>query len=50
MDDSNSEPVLQKMAVIWSHRRERDICVRIYYDLWQQDGCKIYTLNHVEEL
>ena len=50
MSESNSTPLLQKTSVIWSYRRERDISVRIYYDVRELDGCKIYTLNHVEEV
>ena len=50
MIETDSAPILQKTAVIWSQRRERDISVRIYYDVRELDGCKIYTLNHVEEV
>jgi hypothetical protein len=50
MIETDSAPMLQKSAVIWSERRERDISVRIYYDTCERDGCKIYTLRQVEEL
>jgi hypothetical protein len=50
MIERDSAPMLQKSAVIWSQRRERDISVRIYYDAYERDGCKIYTLRQVEEL
>jgi hypothetical protein len=50
MIDNDSTPLLQKTAVIWSERRERDISVRIYYDAREEDGCKIFTLRQVEEL
>jgi len=50
MIETDSAPILQKTAVIWSQRRERDISVRIYYDAREQDGCKVYTLRQVEEL
>jgi hypothetical protein len=50
MFETDSAPNLQKTAVIWSHRKERNISVRIYYDVREQDGCKVYTVNHVEEL
>ena len=43
-------PMLQKSAVIWSERQQRDIAVRIYYDAREQDGCRIYILRQVEEL
>ena len=50
MIDTELAPMLQKSAVIWSERKERDISVRIYYDAREQDGCKIFTLRQVEEL
>ena len=50
MIETESAPMLQKTAVIWSQRRERDISVRIYYDAREQDGCKIFTLRQLEEL
>ena len=50
MFETDSTPVFQKKAIIWSHRKERRICVQIYYDVREQDGCKVYTVNHVEEL
>ena len=50
MIERDLAPMLQKSAVIWSHRRERDISVRIYYDAYEHDGCKIFTLRQVEEL
>jgi hypothetical protein len=50
MNDISSAPILQKTCVLWSHRRERDISLRVYYDLREQDGCKVFTIDHVEEL
>ena len=50
MIETDSAPMLLKSAVIWSERRERDVSVRIYYDLCERDGCKVYTLRQVEEL
>jgi len=50
MTETKSETILQKTCVIWSSRRERDISLRIYYDLRESDGCRIYALNRVEEL
>jgi hypothetical protein len=49
MNETTSE-TLQKTCVVWSSRRERDISLRIYYDRWEQDGCKIYALSRVDEL
>ena len=50
MNDTNSAPILQKTCVFWSNRQERDISLRVYYDLREQDGCKLFTIDHVEEL
>ena len=41
---------LQKLARIWSERREKQIAVRIHYDLREENGCKIYSLSRIEEL
>ena len=50
MTETELVPTLNKSTVIWSERQERDIAVRIYYDVREQDGCKIYTLRQVEQL
>ena len=50
MIERDSAPMLHKSAVIWSQRRERDIAVRIYYDAYERNGCKVYILRQVEEL
>jgi hypothetical protein len=41
---------LEKTCVVWSSRRERDIAMRVSYDIREQDGCKIYTLGEVQVL
>ncbi|MDQ6664831.1 MAG: hypothetical protein M3Z23_10595 [Acidobacteriota bacterium] len=41
---------LSKIARIWSSAREREIAVKIYYDLQIEGACKIYSLNQVEEI
>lgn len=40
----------EKLCRIWSERRERDIAVRIYYEVQEAGGCRIYNLLRVEEL
>ena len=50
MIENGSVPILEKTAVIWSERRERDISVRIYYHARVENGCQIFTLRQVEEL
>jgi hypothetical protein len=49
MKEANTTTLLEKSCVIWSRRRERNIAVRVYYDLQEQDGCKIYTLHQLAE-
>jgi len=49
MTEADSTPNLQKTCVVWSHRRERKISLQIYYDVREQDGCKVYAINHVDE-
>ncbi len=41
---------ISKIARIWSSAREREIAVKIYYDLQVDGACKIYSLNQVEEI
>jgi len=50
MNETSSAPILQKTCVFWSSRRERDISLRVYYDVLEQNGCKIYGITRVEEL
>lgn len=48
--NETTSPVLQKACLCWARRRERDISLRVYYDLREQDGCKVFTVEYVEEL
>lgn len=34
----------------WTHRREREIALRVYYDVRNEEGCTLYSLNGFEEL
>lgn len=49
---AESSPVqnLQKIARIWSSARERELAVKIYYDMQVRDNCIVYRLGQVEEL
>jgi len=40
----------QKLARIWSDRRERLVAVRIHYSTLEQGGCKLFQLSEVEDL
>ena len=46
----NNSTLLEKTCVAWSSRLEREISLRVTYRLTEQDGCKIYTLGHVQVL
>jgi len=50
MTANNPVEKLSKIARIWSSAREREIAVKIYYELEVQGACKIYSLNQVEEI
>jgi hypothetical protein len=41
---------IQKIAQIWSSKRECQIAVRIQYQVRVEAGCKIYQLSQTEEL
>ena len=47
--ETDATPLLEKSCVIWSQRRERNIALRVYYELLEQDGCKIYLLRNIQE-
>ena len=50
MAEENSSPTQEKTCVVWSHRQTRQIALRVQYQLREEDGCRIYTLCHVQEL
>jgi hypothetical protein len=50
MTEINATIFLQKSCLAWSSRRERNIALRVYYDLREQDGCRIYTIGRIEEV
>jgi len=50
MPESNTTLLPQKSCLVWSRRRERDITLQVYYEVQEQDGCKIYTVDRVQEL
>jgi hypothetical protein len=49
MMESNPE-MLEKTCVVWSSRLERNIAMRVTYDIRQQDGCKIFSLSQIQIL
>lgn len=48
--EDNSATQAEKICVVWSRRRERDITIRVRYGVREQDGCTVYTLNTVQEI
>jgi hypothetical protein len=50
MPESDSPLMTQKSCVVQAIRRERNIALQVYYDVRDEDGCKIYTLAQVVEL
>ena len=50
MYSDSSAPRHEKLALVWSARRERTIAVRIEYAAVESDGCKIYWLYRMDEL
>lgn len=39
----------EKLALVWAERRERLIAVKISYDVYEDGGCTVYSLNRLEE-
>lgn len=39
----------EKLALIWASRREKLVAVRVYYDVFRERGCTIYSLHRMEE-
>jgi hypothetical protein len=48
MIDSNTLQPVEKTCVIWSARQQKELALRVSYDLREQDGCRIYSLRSVE--
>jgi hypothetical protein len=46
-DNSVNQP--EKTCVAWASRRERDLALRVRYSVREEDGCKVYTVNTVQE-
>ena len=49
MTESNRR-TLEKLCVVWSSRLERNIALRVSYDMHRQDGCKVFNLNQIQIL
>lgn len=49
MTEIDSTTLLEKSCTVWSSRREREIALRVYYYVLEQDGCKIFALQRIQE-
>jgi hypothetical protein len=49
MTDISPTTISQKNCVVWSERRARNIELRVYYYVQEQDGCKVFTLHQIVE-
>ncbi|MFN3325074.1 MAG: hypothetical protein ACK5AZ_16385 [Bryobacteraceae bacterium] len=41
---------LEKLTRIWSEKKEKQIAVRVQYEVRDEGECKILMLNRIEEL
>jgi hypothetical protein len=39
----------EKLALVWVSRRERFVAVKVYYDVYREGGCTIYSLRGRDE-
>ena len=49
-DQTPTPTTIQKLSTIWSSRRNLNITVAVTYQLREENGCKIYKLNQIQEL
>jgi hypothetical protein len=40
----------EKLARVYSERRQREVLLHIRYTVQEQNGCKVYELQRVEEM
>ncbi len=40
----------EKLALVWSSRRERMLAVHVEYEIVESHGCRVYWLYRTEEL
>lgn len=50
MVSDSSAPTHEKLALVWSARRERTVAVRVEYTVIESDGCQIFRLYRLEDL
>jgi hypothetical protein len=50
MPETNAIIRLEKLAKIWSSRREQEIAVQVQYEVVEDNGCRIYRINMIQEV
>ncbi len=50
MQEPNPIQSMEKISRIYSERREKEIAVRICYDVTVDNGCKLVQLTNIEVL
>ena len=50
MMQTHAKKLMQKTCLFWSSRRARNIALRVYYEVREEDGCRIFTIGSVENL
>jgi hypothetical protein len=50
MPETNAIIRLEKLAKIWSSRREQEIAVQVQYEVVEDNGCRIYQINMIQEV
>ncbi len=48
MQEPNPIQSMEKISRIYSERREKEIAVRISYDVTTDNGCKLVQLTNIE--
>jgi hypothetical protein len=39
----------EKLALIWAARKEKLVAIRVYYEVFCERGCTVYSLQRMEE-
>jgi hypothetical protein len=50
MQEPNPMRHFEKIARVYSERREQQIAVRVQYDVVAENGCKLIALRAIQEL
>ena len=50
MPELDAQQKKQKLCRIWTRRRQEKVPVWVYYGVVEERGCRIYSLDRMEEL